>query len=62
MTKKVGRPPKLRKQEKFVGFFVTKVQYFVIQDGAGKIEEAGMVGALFPASRTLPVESVTLRK
>ncbi|HVU94883.1 MAG TPA: hypothetical protein VHE34_06640 [Puia sp.] len=36
MAKLKGRPPKERKQEKFVGFFVTKVQYFVIQQKAAK--------------------------
>jgi len=36
MAKTKGRPPKERKQEKFVGFFVTKVQYFVIQQKAAK--------------------------
>ena len=36
MAKKPGRPPKIKKQEKFVGFFVTKVQHFVIQQKATK--------------------------
>jgi hypothetical protein len=36
MAKIRGRPPKARKQEKFVGFFVTKMQYFVIQQKAAK--------------------------
>jgi len=37
MAKKPGRPPKIKKQEKFVGFFVTKVQHFVIQQKATKL-------------------------
>jgi len=36
MTKKIGRPPKVKKQEKFIGYFVTKTQYFVIQQKAVK--------------------------
>lgn len=35
----MGRPPKARKQEKNIGFFVTLVQYFVIQQ---KAEKAGV--------------------
>jgi hypothetical protein len=37
MGKITGRPPKLKKQEKFLGFFVTNTQHFVIQQ---KVEEA----------------------
>jgi hypothetical protein len=36
MTKRTGRPPKERKQEQFVGFWVTNVQHFVIQQKAKK--------------------------
>lgn len=36
MVKLKGRPPKERKQEKNIGFFVTNVQYFVIQQKAAK--------------------------
>lgn len=36
MTKRIGRPPKVKKQEKFIGYFVTKTQYFVIQQKAAK--------------------------
>ena len=36
MTKITGRPKKAKKQEKFVGYFVTKLQYFVIQQKAAK--------------------------
>ncbi|MBS1603087.1 MAG: hypothetical protein JST42_10505 [Bacteroidetes bacterium] len=36
MVKSKGRPKKDRKQEKFVGYFVTEVQYFVIQQKAAK--------------------------
>lgn len=39
MAKLKGRPPKVRKQEKNIGFFVTKLQYFVIQQ---KAEKAGV--------------------
>jgi hypothetical protein len=39
MAKAKGRPPKARKQEKFVGFFVTTPQYFVIQQ---KLTKAGV--------------------
>lgn len=39
MRKKVGRPKKERRQEKFLGFFVTRVQCFVIQQ---KAENAGV--------------------
>lgn len=31
MSKKTGRPPKAIIQEKFLGFFVTNLQHFVIQ-------------------------------
>lgn len=31
-----GRPKKAKKQEKFIGYFVTKMQYFVIQHKAAK--------------------------
>jgi predicted RNA-binding protein with PIN domain len=34
-----GRPKKAVRQEKFVGYFVTKLQYYVIQQ---KAEEAGV--------------------
>jgi hypothetical protein len=34
-----GRPPKIIKQEKNIGFFVTNVQYFIIQH---KAEQAGV--------------------
>jgi hypothetical protein len=37
MGKLMGRPPKAIKQEKFVGFFVTNAQHFVIRQ---KAEEA----------------------
>lgn len=37
MSKKSGRPPKAIKQEKFLGFFVTNVQFFIIQQ---KVTEA----------------------
>ncbi len=36
MAKSKGRPPKARKQEKMIGFFMTNVQYFVIQQKAAK--------------------------
>jgi hypothetical protein len=36
MTKIRGRPKKAKKQEKNIGFFVTKMQYFVIQHKAAK--------------------------
>ncbi|HXB08068.1 MAG TPA: hypothetical protein VNW04_13150 [Puia sp.] len=36
MAKSKGRPPKARKQEKNIGFFVTRLQYFVIQQKAAK--------------------------
>ncbi|HLZ86219.1 MAG TPA: hypothetical protein VKQ52_03215 [Puia sp.] len=36
MAKIRGRPKKARKQEKNIGFFVTKLQYFVIQQKAAK--------------------------
>ena len=34
-----GRPKKAKKQEKMLGFFVTKMQYFVIQQ---KVAKAGV--------------------
>jgi|ERR1700744_602546 hypothetical protein len=37
MGKITGRPPKAIKQEKFIGYFVTHAQYFVIKQ---KAEEA----------------------
>jgi len=36
MAKIRGRPKKARIQEKMIGFFVTKLQYFVIQQKAAK--------------------------
>ena len=36
MAKIMGRPKKARIQEKNIGFFVTKLQYFVIQQKAAK--------------------------
>jgi hypothetical protein len=36
MTKIKGRPPKAIKQEKFIGYFVTHVQYFIIQQKAAE--------------------------
>lgn len=39
MSKITGRPKKPIVQEKFLGFFVTKVQHFVIQQ---KAEQAGV--------------------
>ena len=37
MGKKTGRPPKAIKQEKFIGYFVTHAQHFIIRQ---KAEEA----------------------
>jgi len=34
MSKITGRPPKAVRQEKNIGFFVTRVQYFIIQQKA----------------------------
>jgi predicted RNA-binding protein with PIN domain len=34
--KGMGRPPKEIKQEKFIGYFVTHVQYFIIQEKAAR--------------------------
>jgi hypothetical protein len=39
MTKLRGRPPKAKKQEKNIGFFVTRAQFFVIQQ---KMMKAGV--------------------
>jgi hypothetical protein len=39
MAKLKGRPPKLKKQEVFRGFFVTRAQDFVIQQ---KVKKAGL--------------------
>ena len=39
MSKKNGRPRKETIQEKYVGFFVTRIQYFVIQD---KVAQSGL--------------------
>lgn len=39
MGKNGGRPPKAIKQEKNIGFFVTNVQYFIIQQ---KVAQAGV--------------------
>jgi hypothetical protein len=36
MTKITGRPPKAKKQEKNIGFFVTNEQYAVIQEKAAQ--------------------------
>ncbi|MHA4808479.1 plasmid mobilization protein [Flavitalea flava] len=39
MTKITGRPPRVIKQEKHIGFFVTNAQYSIIQQ---KTKETGM--------------------
>jgi hypothetical protein len=39
MGKITGRPPKAIKQEKFIGFFVTNAQYFIIKQ---KADQAGV--------------------
>lgn len=35
-SKNKGRPPKPVKQEKFIGYFVTRVQHFIIQQKAAQ--------------------------
>jgi len=38
MTKITGRPPKAVKQEKFIGFFVTRTQHVIIQHKASQAQ------------------------
>jgi hypothetical protein len=38
MSPITGRPKKARKQEKFIGYFVTTAQYFIIQQKAAKAD------------------------